>query len=423
MAEKDYIVNLEDLKYVNDKIGDLKSAVVNLPPFSIIRNGKVYGNLWDEDTKAYGYYDTTSTNLGVLIEGGTSWYYSPTYIPVNVGDVIVYNNSRPIVCAYDALGNVVACSQPGWSGYTVPSGVAFLRFSVTVASANGMCIFVNGTNQLEYAQKTQLYIPNLIIKKPTITVAANGDYTSLTEALYATADDHPDVFIKIGTYDIVAEYKALFGNDIFDTMTYETTGMKSFQWGLYIDNRTVTFAPGAKVTCNMTGIQNRENMGNRRFSPFNLGSNAVLDGLDCDAINPYYIIHDDFGYVSEPYTNIIRNCRLESPEPLQGNVIGGGCRMYSTNIVDNCWMDNGNNRPIAIRYHNYAATGASPIVIIKNTRVNSRISINYNGTQTAHHMKAYINNCKAFAIQKMQEPDTVSEDNVDLYEWCNEVGS
>lgn len=411
-----------DAKATGDAIDNLKSAVVNPPLFSIIRNGKVYGNLWDEDIKAYGRFAIPS---GQLMEGDTAWYYSPTYIPVNAGDVIAFNNSRPIGCAYDSKGNVVGCEQLAWAGYTVPSGVMFMRFAVAVATATGMIIRKYGQQKdIEAAQKTQLYIPNLIIKKPTITVAANGDYTSLTEALYATADDHPDVFVKVGTYDIVAEYKALFGNNIFDTMTYETTGMKNFQWGLYIDNRTVTFAAGAKVVCDMSAYTND---GTRRFSPFNLGMNAVIDGLDCYAVNPYYIIHDDFGDASEAFTNVIRNCKLVSPEPAQGNVIGGGCRMYSTKIVDNCWLDNGNNKPVAMRYHNYstastAITASLPVVIIKNTRANSKIRLNYYGKQTTHHMTAYVNNCKALAIEKAAE-DSNAVDNVDLYEWCNEVGS
>lgn len=407
---------------IGGELADLKSDIdeqkENPLLFSKLRNIHVYGNLWDEDTKAYGYFQT---GAGELVEGGTAWTYSPTYIPVNEGDLILYNNSRPIICAYDKDGNVVSCSQPSWSGYTVPGDVAYLRFSVASTSANGMCIFKDGTSQFEYKSKTKLHLPSLMTEKPIITVdiAGAGDYTSLTEALYDTFEESPDVFVYQGTYDIVAEYKALFGNDIFDNMTYETSGMKGFQWGLYIDNRTVTFASGAKVVCDMSAYTND---GSRRFSPFNLVRNAVLDGCYCYAVNPYYIVHDDFGLDTDiAFTNIIKNCVLISPEPAQGNVIGGGLKKYATKIVDNCYLDNGNNRPVTMRYHNTNYPNATPTVIIKNTRANGIIRVNCYGTQTTK-MIAIINNCKANAIEKAYE-GSASVDNIDLYEWCNEINS
>lgn len=389
---------------------------VNPLLYSIIREVKAYGNLWDSDKKAYGYYQS---GTGTLIPGGTSWYYSPTFFPVTPGDVINYNNTRPIITTYDAEGNFVASEQGSWSGYTIPATAAYARFSIAASSETGMYIFKDGTSINERSSKPQLYIPRLAVKKPPIIVAmaGDGDYTSLTEALYDTADEHPDVVVRQGVYDIVAEYKALFGNNIFDTMTYQTTGMKNFNWGLYIDNRTVTFLAGARVECDMSDYTND---GNRRFSPFNLGENAILDGLYCNAINPYYIIHDDFG-LDVPFTNIIKNCVLITPEAAQGNVIGGGCRKLSVKIVDNCYLDNGNNRPVTMRYHNSGTSGAQPMVIVKNTRANAKIRFNYYGTQT-NKMTVLINNCQASAIEKGPE-GSATTDNVDVFAWSNNTTS
>ena len=95
--------------------------------------------------------------------------------------------------------------------------------------------------------------------------------------------------------------------------------------------------------------------------------------------------------------------------------------MYSTKIVENCYLDNGNNKPVAMRYHNTNVNGATPVVIIKNTRANSKIRLNYYGAQTTK-MTAIVNNCKALAIEKAAETEG-STDNVTLYEWCNETGS
>ena len=385
--------------------------------FSIIRNGQPYGNMWDGSNYAFGYFQNVT---GELIEGGTTFVYSPTYIPVTPGDVLVYNNTRPMICIYNDVGDVLACSQGAWAGYTVPAGAKYARFSLAAASVSGMYIFVNGTPSLHYTNDTQLYLPKLKTTKPIIYVTKTGagDYTSLTEALYDTYDESPDVIVSAGDYDLVDEYKTLFGNTIFDTMTYLTPGMKGFQWGLYIENRTVTFESGARILCDMSAYTND---GSRRFSPINMVRNAVIDGCYCYAVNPYYIIHDDFGENTDPaFTNVIKNCILISPEPAQGNVIGGGVKKLSTKIVDNCYLDNGLNRPVTMRYHNTDVVGAVATVIIKNTRANGIIRVNSYGTQTSTKMTAIVNNCEAKQIEKSFEGGSTI-DNVDLYEWCNIV--
>ena len=404
------------------EISELKSAIdqYTANPYTVsimVGKAEVYGNLFDKSNLSYGYYQPSTGKI--VGTSGTTAKYSPTYIPVNAGDVIKFNATRPFICCYDASGNYIECVQAPWAGYTIPVNGKYIRISAFSDYVDGLYVYIDGTSKKEYESDTELYIHNLKTGKPSITVSkvpGYGNYSSLTKALYETRNTKPDVVVIDGSYDIVAEYKALFGNDIFDNMTYQTN-MDMFQWGLFISDRKVSFETGVNVTCDLTGYTNDST---RRFSPFNLGRDAEIDGLMCYGVNCYYIIHDDFGEQNDiPFVNKIKNCVLLSDAngPTQNNVIGGGTRKFSTKIVDNCYLYNGETRLTAMRYHNFDVDGAKPIVIIKNTFANHKIKVNCYGTQTTK-MTAIINNCQASVIEKGFEGNA-STDNVDLYSWCN----
>ena len=248
----------------------------------------------------------------------------------------------------------------------------------------------------------------------TVSKSGDGEYTSLTRALYETGED---VVVKAGTYDLVEEYRAYFGSGIFDTMSDRTEGMNLFQYGLIINNRTVRFLKGAVVVCDLAGTKYGALVdGNHRFSPFNLGSNAVLDGLTCHATGTWYLIHDDFGDESAYYTNIIKNCTLTMTRPGNRNVIGGGTRPHSTSIISGCCLDNGlSKQSETVRYHNCDYPGAAPSVLIENCRVNGFIGARYYGAQKNPKMTFTVTGCTTGSgIKKTAESPKYSVDNVVL---------
>ena len=255
-----------------------------------------------------------------------------------------------------------------------------------------------------------------------ITVAADGtgDYTSFTQAIYENVDSGADVFVKPGTYDIVAEYVAIFGQSAVDNMADSDGAVfNGFQYGVNITNRKVIFNSGANLVCDWTG---HTVDGTHRFSALRVGMDAEIIGLNLDCTGTFYAIHDDYGNNQTPYTNVYRNCRVIGHNLSNANCIGGGCKKYSRHIIDNCYMDNGGlPTSTTVRYHNTNADGAVPELYISNSYFNGGVTPRYYGTQTTK-MKAYVNNCKAHHIEVAQESGNYTVNNVELYKWCNEEG-
>lgn len=327
-------------------------------------------------------------------------------------------------------------SGSGWRYIKAPAkeGDIFIVTTRGVANPSGYYFADSGNNVLEKDTTSSLlenhiltapantawlvlntnttYLKNMMCKRfcKTIIVDANGggDYTSLTEALYNTSCN---VVVRAGTYDVVTEYKALFGNSIFSNISDSYTTIGMFRYGLFIDNRKVKFETGTQVNCVLTNVLSVD--GTHRFCPFNLGSNAVIEGLKCYAVGSFYLIHDDFGETDTYYTNIIDNCILYGTI-YNTNIIGGGTRNHSTNIVKNCRLDNGDNSSETMRYHNYNSASASPTVIVENCYANGTIGARYYGSQSSPHMKFIAINNEAIDIVKKAE-GSATVDNVDLF--------
>lgn len=245
--------------------------------------------------------------------------------------------------------------------------------------------------------------------------SGNGDYTSLTDAITTTMGD---IIVKAGDYDIVAEYKAKFGNDIFTHISDSYPGIGMYRYGLFINNRKITFEPGTKVLCDLNGVLNVD--GTHRFSPFNLASNAHIKGLYCDANAVFYLIHDDYGAVNEPYINIIEDCVLTG-NIVNTNIIGGGTRIYSTNIVRNCYMNNRVPGSETMRYHNYNNPKSQPKVIVEGCRANGSIGARYYGDQNNPKMVFVAHNNSTGSGVILRPEDNAQNVNVNLFTWGNVI--
>lgn len=310
----------------------------------------------------------------------------------------------PLVAFTDSEGNVLKKDSPEMNitnaKYTAPTGSAYII-------VNDFLNWYAEPKCIKYVTpKEKVYI---------VDVNGNGDFTSLTNALASTSGD---IIVKKGTYNIVSEYKSKFGSNIFNQISdnYSAAGM--FRYGPYIYDRKVTFETGAVVVCDLTGELVTD--GTHRFSAFNLAVNAEIYNMTCLATGTWYLIHDDFGNNNE-YTNIIENCILIGTGLVNHNIIGGGCRNKSTNIVRGTYMNNGENAERTARYHNYNSAIATPTVIIENCKANGYIDACYNGTQSTPKMTAIIHNCESKGVRKTAESAQQTTDNVNLYSWANVI--
>ena len=379
-------------------------------------------NFFDKSTVETNKYLNSSD--GTVATDNTDTFFLSDYIDISHIEEVSLSYTH-IACWYKADKTFISAvsgmnTRTADATVSVPSGAKYIRFSGFIKELNDAQVGI-GVSRNSYIPYDIIVAHSLVVPSDNavVYVDANGggDFTSLTEALYTTRND---VIVRKGTYDMIAEYKAMFGNDIWTTMD-EDTPLNHFQHALWVTDRKVTFESGAVVVADYVSEGVTVNA-THRFCLFILGKNAVIDGLHGICNGGWYIIHDDDGD-SSPYTNIIRNCVLIGSNLVNRNCIGGGCKAKSLTIIDNCYCENGNGssgyNTEGIRYHNTNATGATPKVIIKNTRVNGWIGLRYYGSQETK-MVAIVNNCNAPAgVVKMEESSSFSVDNIDVYAWNN----
>lgn len=306
-----------------------------------------------------------------------------------------------------------------------PEGAVYLRFSayndyLNTAQIGGAVSRNNyapyGMYKLPELRVSQSQIDTSGDSRVVVDASGGGDYTSFTQAIYETVDDGTDVFVKPGTYDIVAEYIALFGQTAVDNMAdADSSTFNGFQYGVRLRKRKVEFAPGAHLVCDWTG---HTVDGTHRFSALGVDYNVEIIGLDLDVTATFYCIHDDYG-IATPYTVKYENCRVIGHNIKNANCIGGGCKKFSRHILNNCYFDNNLTNSATVRYHNTNGEGSEPEIYVSNCYFSNWFTPRWYGTQTSK-MRVYVNNCHARAIYKMAESSSYNVDNVELYKWNNE---
>jgi hypothetical protein len=249
-----------------------------------------------------------------------------------------------------------------------------------------------------------------------VDASGSGDYTSFTQAVKDSVDSGKKIYVMPGTYNIVSEYVAIWGQSAVDSMAdADSSVFNGFQYGVILRNRVVEFAPGAHLVCDWTG---HTVDGTHRFSALRVDYDVEIIGLDLDVTATFYCIHDDYG-LEVPYTVTYDNCRVVGHSIINANCIGGGCKKYSRHILKNSYFDNNLTGSATVRYHNTNAEGAEPEIYVSNCYFNNWFTPRWYGSQTTK-MRVYVNNCKARSIHKLQESISYTTDNVELYKWCNE---
>lgn len=341
-----------------------------------------------------------------------------TTITITTEDGTTLPEGNPYLQFYDSnntyLGQFLCSSAYGTSRTVTMSygDVASVKMYLVPSKAIKLYIPDNSKLIPKVEEIANLVGQNTII----VDTSGTGDYTSFTEAIYDTVDSGIDVYVKPGTYDIVAEYVALFGQSAVDSMANSDSAIfNGFQYGVRLRNRKVEFAPGAHLVCDWTG---HTVDGTHRFSALGVDYNVEIIGLDLDVTATFYCIHDDYG-IATPYTVKYENCRVIGHNITNANCIGGGCKKYSRHILNNCYFDNNLTGSATVRYHNTNAEGAEPEIYVSNCYFNNWFTPRWYGSQTSK-MRVYVNNCHARAIYKMAESSSFDVDNVELYKWNNE---
>lgn len=380
-------------------------------------------NRFDTSTITSGYYLATSDGTLVSYSG----FFASDYIDIHDLTNVSCSYTH-IVCFYKTDKTFV--SGQGFNTISAdgtiarPTDAYYMRFSTYTDYLNNAQIGAS-VSRSDYVAYGKFTMPNLIKDEQEIVVDVNGggDYTSFTQAVYENVDSGVKIIVMPGSYDIVQEYEDLFGTDAVDAMAdSDSSTFNGFQFGIIIRNRTVEFAAGSHILCDWTyqsdGTTQRTVDGTHRFSALRVDYNCKIIGLDLEVTRTFYAIHDDYGLASDPYTVEYERCKVTGTNIVNANCIGGGCKMYSTHILKDCYFDNNYSSEIVVRYHNTNATGAEPTIYVSNCYFNTYFTPRWYGSQTSM-MRVYVNNCQAKSIHKLQESSSYNVDNVELVKWCN----
>lgn len=365
--------------------------------------------------KSYTYAKNKSINYTNPLVQSTENGWESVIVSCVEGDVFYVkgfggNNTR-LWFFSDSNGAVLSVSD---------AGVRATEYIELIAPTGAVHLSCNNWYAQSYDGRL-VYESNSTI---VVDASGDGDYTSFTEAIYENVDDGRDIVVKAGTYDIVAEYIAIFGQTVVDNLADATSGINNFQYGIRITNRKVTFESGAHLVCDWTGHTVNAT---HRFCALRVEPNAELIGIDLDCTATFYCIHDDYGTNdNSPFTIKYENCRVIGHNLYNANCIGGGAHKYSRHIIDNCYFNNNvDSSDIVlsadVRYHNTNTADAEPELYVSNCYFSNNMNVTYYGTQTTK-MRAYVNNCYApKGINKRAESSTMTTDNVELYAWNNQT--
>ena len=202
----------------------------------------------------------------------------------------------------------------------------------------------------------------------TFYVGANEEFTKIKDAVAeAIQYKNSKVYIQDGTYDLISE----FGSNYLENTTSDR--------GIELKNGIhLIFSPNAKVTCNYTGNNDFIKTEFAAFNSFTEYSSQgvkrtgfTLEGINIEASNIRYVIHDEHSGSDVPYTNIYKNCNMKfdnrnNDKSQNTQCIGGGLGLSGEIIIENCIFDSERvntsmNTVYAVSYHNSSAQGTEGV--------------------------------------------------------------
>ena len=269
-------------------------------------------------------------------------------------------------CVYSFVGvsNLIA-NYPARGFSSTPVLFLHLQHAFNTRSNGDLQIIFSGKN--EYA--IRLYASgawsdwNIGEERVETFVTGTNNFAATIKAANASKSDKVHVLVKRGVYDLNTELASYF-----------ETASGTISECLVSRDMTVEFEEGAIVKCNYTGDNN---FVKSEFSCLTSRTNdlSVING-HFEGSNIRYIIHDEHGTDTQPYTSKYIDCimKLDNTNNAQwtaGNCIGSGLGKSGYIVIDGgCYEGYGPNSSNLsdIRFHNngnYA--DAKSHVVVKNT--------------------------------------------------------
>jgi hypothetical protein len=251
-----------------------------------------------------------------------------------------------------------------------------------------------------------------------IHVGTGQAYTTLragiAEAIKYTGSK---VYVHPGTYDFATEFA--------DIISAQPSGLQ----GIYLDNNVhVFFMAGSYVKA----VFNTSNSWiNTYFNPF-FGRNFVLEGLNIEAKNCRYCIHDEQSGENVQYHNVYKDCVMKmTADGTTGTYcqcIGGGLGKNGYIEVNGgkyeSYGQDGSGESPAISYHNGGYEGMDSKLFFRDVYLDGDggfFRFGYYGPSTKKS-EVYVANCSMkAAILKRAENSSAVVDNFAITEWNNVI--
>ncbi len=251
----------------------------------------------------------------------------------------------------------------------------------------------------------------------SVTVSSGGSILEGLKRCYEIGAKK--LIVEAGTYDIIAEYKAYYGDDYFTSYEGYSGQTDKFARGLWLENIDVIFSPAAKVNCKYTG---NNDLVKAYFSAFATGNNVTIDGLVLDAENLRYGIHADYNTGTTASTMTIRNSDLRHYKTGNEQAIGAGFGIHVNWLIENTIFRSQANTHV-LRVHNNQANVAQSKLVIRNCYIEGAGYFKFNYYSTSPYIsKVIVSGCSyinAPVVDAETSDSTIK--NIELVAFSNEI--
>lgn len=386
----DYIMN----KYTDN--GNLDKMVKTEKD---ITNAKTGLNLIDFSSVKEGEFYTLNDGVITIMQSPTAKSFNAIFIEAN--KTYFYNDVYGYFCLLiDVNGNITQLTETtgvAESGHFICEHDSILLPTVAVISG------INVSPKIYRATET--------VSKPYIECGEDKEYTTLRSAIAKGTELGCKVVVHAGVYDLTEEFADVLEN-------HNGTGC---ELGNGIE---VVFMAGAYVKANVD-VSNE--WAYTFFEPFVARGDFVLDGLNIEATNTRYCVHDDvagIGTHHHVYKNCIMKYTNEHASETYIQCIGGGMGEHSyIDIIGGKYttINNGSRGAEPISYHNGITDTCDGKIFIKDVWINGRFRFGMYGGSTIK-TPVFVNGCSmGEEIYLHYETADYNNENFEITAWNNEI--
>lgn len=357
-------------------------------------------NLFNKNTVTPGIYVSYSTGELLSLDGASVSDYIE--IEPNTEYVLTANNQNAF---YDVNKKFISgtTSNP----FTTPVNAKYVRVTTFVAKLDNQQL-EKGSSPTSY-EEFGYFIDNKLIKsEERITITPHSNIIDIL-----LNNQGKTIYVENGEYDIIEIYKNYFGETFFDTLPQ--TGAPKHHYGLPLFNGTkLICSPNAHFSCHYKGTNQNVIWG---FSGFACGNGYELNGLNIDASNVKYAVHDDYNtYNDTPYFVKVENCYITNNK----QAIGGGLGKFGTYEYKNNFI-HATNHAYDMRYHNHQNPTKCKLTFTGNYFPHT-LRLSYYGQSEKDTTKCFVsNNFISSPILNDAETSDSTVNNMKVYAWNNSI--